>query len=227
LGTFYTWYALVDNFGFSGSAAANGDANTRIWGPISGNTNGSVDATFATRAELTATGQRLSAVQITGSSIVNVANFSGNGSVTITQNGTSVLISGAPASGSSAAELQGDGMDSSAVGFRGVPQVIVSGNITITGSYNGKHLYKQILDATSPTWTFTGNSTLALPIGFVVTTVNDSVTGSINIRITTGDIMVLAGVGAKTGGMTLAVTGSATFLKVAATRWHANGVGLS
>lgn len=36
-GSIYTWFALVDSYGPSGSMASNGDYNTRIYGPISGN----------------------------------------------------------------------------------------------------------------------------------------------------------------------------------------------
>jgi hypothetical protein len=38
-GSFYTWFALSDTYGPSGSIAANGDYNARIYGPISGNAN--------------------------------------------------------------------------------------------------------------------------------------------------------------------------------------------
>jgi predicted phage tail protein len=37
VGSFYTWFSLVDTFGYSGSLAANGDYNAPIYGPISGN----------------------------------------------------------------------------------------------------------------------------------------------------------------------------------------------
>ena len=43
-GVFYTWFSLVDSYGFSGSLAANGDYNAPIYGPISGN----ADAIFGT-----------------------------------------------------------------------------------------------------------------------------------------------------------------------------------
>ncbi len=36
-GSFYTWFSLVDTYGFSGSLASNGDYNAPIYGPISGN----------------------------------------------------------------------------------------------------------------------------------------------------------------------------------------------
>ncbi len=36
-GSFYTWFSLVDSYGFSGSLAADGDNNAPIYGPISGN----------------------------------------------------------------------------------------------------------------------------------------------------------------------------------------------
>lgn len=36
-GSFYTWFSLVDSYGFSGSLAADGDYNAPIYGPISGN----------------------------------------------------------------------------------------------------------------------------------------------------------------------------------------------
>lgn len=38
-GDIYTWFSLVDTYGPSGSIAAAGDYNTRIYGPISGNAN--------------------------------------------------------------------------------------------------------------------------------------------------------------------------------------------
>lgn len=39
VGDVYTWFALTDTYGPSGSISANGDYNTRIYGPISGNAN--------------------------------------------------------------------------------------------------------------------------------------------------------------------------------------------
>lgn len=178
-------------------------------------------------ARLVATGGLLSAVKVTGSSILNNVNLVGIGGALVIHSGDSVLISGVAPFGTTASGLQGDGTDASAAGFRGIPQVIVSGNTTISGSYNGKHLYKQPADATSPVWTFTGNAALPLPIGYVVTLVNDSATGSIRIMSTTGEVVTLAGVGTVTGTFTLGVTGVATALKVGTQRWQFNGVGLS
>ncbi len=37
IGTFYTWFSLIDSYGFSGSVSSNGDYNAPIYGPISGN----------------------------------------------------------------------------------------------------------------------------------------------------------------------------------------------
>ncbi len=218
VGGFYTWFALVDSYGPSGSIISNGDYNSRIYGPISGNAVDIGKNIFASQFDLTATGQRLSAVKVTGSSIINIADFTGNNNVSVIQSGSTVLVSGP-----SAAILQGDGTDVNAVGFRGIPQIIASGNFVITGSYNGKHLYKQPSDNTISRITFTGNSTLPLPIGFVVTLVNDSITGSTIISTASTDTMVLVGVGIVTGTITLAETGIATALKVGTTRWQING----
>lgn len=39
VGSIYTWFSFVDTYGFSGSRGSNGDYNSRIFGPISGNAN--------------------------------------------------------------------------------------------------------------------------------------------------------------------------------------------
>lgn len=46
VGSVYTWYSLVDSYGPSGSILANGDYNTPIYGPISGNANAIVGDLF-------------------------------------------------------------------------------------------------------------------------------------------------------------------------------------
>lgn len=96
---------------------------------------------------------------------------------------------------------------------------------TLVLTDGGKHIYHPPADTTARIWTIPANSSVAFPIGTVVTFDNDAAAGAITIAITT-DTLVMVGTGS-TGSRTLASGGQATALKVTSTRWRISGVGLT
>ena len=119
---------------------------------------------------------------------------------------------------------QGDGLTVDLAGYRGIPQVSFSANTTVAASHNGKHLYHPASDANARTVTIDANGTLALPIGFAFSVINDT-SQVVSIAITT-DTLVLSP-GGTTGTRSLAQYGMATAVKVTATRWLISGTGLT
>lgn len=106
-----------------------------------------------------------------------------------------------------------------------IPQNLQAADYTLVLSDSGKHIFHPGTDGPSRTYTIPANSSVAFPIGTVVTFVNQNGAGSILIAITS-DVMRLAGVGS-TGTRTLAANGVATALKIASTEWIISGAGLS
>lgn len=98
-----------------------------------------------------------------------------------------------------------------------------SANYTLLITDRGKHIYHPTSDDNPRTWTIPANSSVAFPVGTVITFVNDQ--NTITIAITT-DALVWAEDGS-TGSRTLAENGICTALKVTSTRWIISGVGLS
>lgn len=89
----------------------------------------------------------------------------------------------------------------------------------------GKHILHPSADTTARTFTIPANSSVAFPVGTVVSFVNQNAAGVVTIAITT-DTMRLAGAGT-TGSRTLAANGTATALKITSTQWIISGVGLT
>lgn len=106
-----------------------------------------------------------------------------------------------------------------------VTQNSQSGAYTLVLSDSGKHIYHPSADTTARIWTIPANSSVAFPVGTVVTFVNDNAAGVITIAITT-DTLRLAGAGT-TGSRTLAANGIATAIKITSTSWQINGTGLT
>lgn len=89
----------------------------------------------------------------------------------------------------------------------------------------GGHILHPSADTTARIFTIPANSSVAFPVGTVVTFVNQNAGGVITIAITT-DTMRLAGTGS-TGSRTLAANGIATAMKITSTEWIINGTGLT
>jgi hypothetical protein len=106
----------------------------------------------------------------------------------------------------------------------GMPQLAKTASYTLALADAGYHIYFTGSTA-SQTITIPLNSSIAFPIGSVITIVNLA-TVSLGIAITAGDSLYLAGTGLKTP-LVLAANGMATLLKVENQKWIASGNGLS
>ena len=108
------------------------------------------------------------------------------------------------------------------IGYLGLPQSATATTATLAIGDAGKHIY---VTTAGQTITIPANGTVAYPIGTTITFIAGASATTVLIAITT-DTMRLAG-GALTGTRTLAANGMATAVKVAATTWYINGVGLT
>jgi hypothetical protein len=114
---------------------------------------------------------------------------------------------------------------SAEIGYLNVPQNSQSAAYTLVLADAGKHIFHPSADTTARTWTIPANSSVAYPVGTVLTFVNQISAGVITISITT-DTMYLAGTGT-TGSRTLAAHGIATAIKMTSTTWLISGSGLT
>lgn len=106
-----------------------------------------------------------------------------------------------------------------------IPQNSQSAAYTLVLADAGRHILHPSADTTARTFTIPANSSVAFPIGTVITFVNQNGAGVVTIAITT-DTMRLAGAGT-TGSRTLAANGIATAIKLTATEWIISGTGLT
>ena len=170
-----------------------------------------VSALTASQAVFTTAGKALVSNAITGT-----------GSVVMSTSPTLVTpVLGTPTSGT----LSGctvDGTD--AVGFRNTPVNSQSTAYTLVLTDSGKTILHPASDDNARTFTIPANSSVAYPVGTVVTFVN--LINTVTIAITT-DTMYQAGTAGTTGSRTLAAYGVATAVKVASTTWIVSGNGLS
>ena len=152
-----------------------------------------------------------------------VTDETGSGSLVFATSPTLVTpVLGTPTSGT----LSGCTVDgTNAVGFRTIPQNSQSAAYTLVLADSGKHIFHPSADTTARTFTIPANSSVAYPIGTVITFINQNGAGVITIAITT-DTMRLSPAGT-TGSRTLAANGSATAVKVTATEWLISGSGLT
>ena len=114
-----------------------------------------------------------------------------------------------------------DGTD--AVGFRNTPVNSQSADYTLVLADSGKTILHPVADDNARTFTIPANSSVAYPVGTVISFVN--LQNTVTIAITT-DTMYLANDG-DTGDRTLAEYGMASAMKVASTTWIISGNGLT
>lgn len=127
---------------------------------------------------------------------------------------------GTPASGT-LSSCTVDGTD--AVGFRNTPINSKSAAYTLVLTDSGKTILHPSSDNNARTFTIPANSSVAFPIGTVITFVN--MINTVTIAITS-DTMTAIGTGS-TGSRTLAANGSATAMKISSTAWVISGVNLT
>jgi hypothetical protein len=150
-----------------------------------------------------------------------VTDETGSGSLVFATSPTFVTpVLGTPTSGT----LSGctvDGTD--AVGFRNTPVNSQSADYTLVLADSGKTILHPVADDNARTFTIPANSSVAYPVGTVISFVN--LQNTVTIAITT-DTMYLANDG-DTGNRTLAEYGMASAMKVASTTWIISGSGLT
>lgn len=106
-----------------------------------------------------------------------------------------------------------------------IPQDSQSAAYTFALTDAGKHILHPSADTTARVFTIPANSSVAFPIGTVLTIINQNAAGVITLSITS-DTMRWAPSGT-TGSRSLSANGVATVVKLTATEWILNGVGLS
>lgn len=107
--------------------------------------------------------------------------------------------------------------------FSGMPQNSQSSAYTLVLADAQKHILHPTADNNARTFTIPANSSVAYPVGTVVTFINQINVVTIAI---TSDTLTLAGSGS-TGSRSLAANGIATAIKIASTSWVISGVGLT
>jgi hypothetical protein len=106
------------------------------------------------------------------------------------------------------------------LGYLEMPQVAAA-NVTLALADSGKHFYDT---STAPiTITIPANSSVAFPIGTVISAVNGS-TG--NLIVDKGSVTLYLGGNATSGSRTITAYGVATLMKVATDTWFINGSGV-
>jgi hypothetical protein len=129
-------------------------------------------------------------------------------------------VLGTPSSGT-LSSCTVDGTD--AVGFRNTPVNSQSAAYETVLADSGKTILHPVADDNARTFTIPANSSVAYPVGTVISFVN--LQNTVTIAITT-DTMYLANDG-DTGDRTLAEYGMASAMKVASTTWIISGNGLT
>jgi len=118
---------------------------------------------------------------------------------------------------------QGDGLSTTAAGWRITPVNSQSADYPLVAADSGRLIFHPASDANPRTYTIPANGSVAYPVGTTITFANDS-SSNITIAITT-DTLVLVGSGA-TGSRTLSQYGVATAVKVESTKWYISGTNL-
>ncbi len=146
----------------------------------------------------------------------------------ITSSGTVTL--NVPSTATLATSLYGDGLSTSSLGFRIIPQNIQSENYTLTANDSGKHILHPITNSTTCTYSIPNSYTVDYPIGTSITFVNRSTQTAyievLNYNPAPNNELILAGDGT-TGTRTLAQYGVATAVKIEPTNWIISGTGLT
>ena len=134
--------------------------------------------------------------------------------------GVDVLLSGGDASLGTVTPAT---LNASSVGYTGMPANSQSAAYTLVAADAGKHIIHPSSDNNARTFTIPANSSVAYPVGTVITFVN--AVNTLTIAITT-DTMTLAN-STTTGSRTLAANGIATAIKIGSTNWLISGAGLT
>lgn len=229
------------------NAASSGDELTVIGsvvatsfaGDLTGNVTGNVSGSSGST-----TGNAATATALQTARTINGTSFNGTANITVTAaadtlTGTTLAaLSGVNLTALNATQLTSGTVptaritsvettatiDSVLIGFRSIPQNSQSANYTLVLTDSGRQILHPSGGGAGDTFTIPANSSVAYPVGTVLTFVNlDS--NAVSIAITT-DTLTIAGT-STTGTRTLGQNGYATAVKVTTTSWLITGVGLS
>ena len=106
-----------------------------------------------------------------------------------------------------------------------IPQNSKSAAYTFVITDAGKHILHPSADTTARVFTIPANASVAFPIGTVLTIINQASAGVVTLSITTDTIRWAPS--GTTGSRYIAANGVATAVKLTATEWIVNGVGLT
>ena len=109
------------------------------------------------------------------------------------------------------------------LGYRDIPQVSFTGNVTMATADAGKHFYST--QSTSYILTIANNASQSFQTGSAVTIINQG-TGNITVAQDSGVTLYLAG-NVTSGNRTVSTFGMATLIKVATDTWFINGTGVA
>ncbi|MEO5341468.1 MAG: hypothetical protein H7837_13295 [Magnetococcus sp. MYC-9] len=104
-------------------------------------------------------------------------------------------------------------------------ELSIGADYTLALADAGKLLYHPGSDTTARTLTVPAHASVAFPVGTTFHLVNDGAAGALHILVTT-DTLRISSLGV-TGNASIQAEGSATLVKVAATRWVLYGSGVS
>ena len=103
------------------------------------------------------------------------------------------------------------------IGYRDLPQVVLTGTPTLTATDGGKHYYG------SGIITIPSNANVAFATGTAILVI---ASGSTTVQTQAGVTLIEAGTGS-TGTRTLAANAQASCIKVATNTWYISGVGIT
>jgi hypothetical protein len=194
-------------------------ANVRSTGLISATGNVVTGANVVVTGYITATGN------ITGGNVLGGANVNAT-----THTGTTVSVTGNITSGNvttagltSTASLSVTGNTATVttanyqIGYRDLPQVVLTGTPTLAATDGGKHYYG------SGTITIPASGTTNFAIGTAILIIASN---STTVSPAVGVTLLLGGSGAS-GARTIAQYGVASLVKVAGDTWYITGAGVS
>jgi hypothetical protein len=200
--------------GITGTVLTSSQPNITSLGTlVSLNVTNAVNAASVNAATVNSTnlftGSMQSLGTISGASVTSSGTVSAVGNITT---GGSLV-----AAGNIVGKIQG--FD---IGYREIPQIVLTGSATLGSNDGGKHYY--YLQPNNITLTVPLNSSVSLPVGTAITVINQS-TGTISISPSLGVGLFLAG-NSSSSSRSLVSFGMATLVKVQTDIWFINGTGL-
>jgi hypothetical protein len=159
-----------------------------------------------------------------GANNTSFLSIASAGNITTTAPTSGVGLSVSAVSGTHSTQIGDSANTKYNAGFLEIPQNIQNAAYAPVLADAGKHIYHS--DGTARTYTIPANGTVAYPIGTTLTFVNDA-SAAVNVTIAITTDTLYWAVDGSTGSRTLARYGTATALKVTATRWTISGTGLT